>query len=674
VVASLTPGKRAGAPIAVLSPATRPAATAGSSTPSGSGWSTAARAGLAIAVLLAIALRFLQLDADPHYYEWIGYITDEGRWTDQARDLAVFGRAPGPGKLLHTLVAPLFQLTTAGVFGAFGVSVWSSRVLSAAAGSLVVVMFCAALRRVTPPEALLLGALPLAVQVDLVTLSRLAVPEIPVLALELLLYLTVVAGTPSAARGVAGAVLGVLTAGMKLTAAPVVGILGLGLVPRRSASPPGARRAARWAGLVAFAATLGALAVGVVAVGLACCRTAVPAVVSTAELLPAMLGSATVYDVVSFPFDDALAAELNVIALGCWLALLAARAAWKDDAGPRARRLLATSAAWSALYLGLMLSASYFPNRYKVHIAVPMCMTLAVGLGLLLRVGIARVETAWGAAAGVSRWPRLACLASPTAVFLAPLVGSALGAAGLDAFRLRARLIAVLLSMAIVTVVLERVVRVSRRPTFVLLFPFVAALAWLVGQRSGWVAAGFWPVASAPRPPAAWLLLLLLSVAASAALVMRRGDRRPSLRAGLVLGGAAYAGLALLQLAPGYLAPHRSIPETSRQLGALLAGVPGVVGSSGADGLFRENRLRYRTIWGRRWPADRPDIMVIVFAFDDPDEVLGREYCALRTYPLYIAPAYYRAHPFERPASALGEAARVYAKRITPRCPEAPPR
>ena len=37
-----------------------------------------------LVVALGVGLRFLRLDADPYYYDWIGYVTDEGRWVDQA--------------------------------------------------------------------------------------------------------------------------------------------------------------------------------------------------------------------------------------------------------------------------------------------------------------------------------------------------------------------------------------------------------------------------------------------------------------------------------------------------------------------------------------------------------------------------------------------------------------
>lgn len=43
------------------------------------------------ALVTGILLRTLYLDADPHYYDWIGYITDEGLWVQHARSLALHG-------------------------------------------------------------------------------------------------------------------------------------------------------------------------------------------------------------------------------------------------------------------------------------------------------------------------------------------------------------------------------------------------------------------------------------------------------------------------------------------------------------------------------------------------------------------------------------------------------
>ena len=44
-----------------------------------------------IVLIFGVLLRVLYLDSDPRYYDWIGYMTDEGRWIFQARKMARFG-------------------------------------------------------------------------------------------------------------------------------------------------------------------------------------------------------------------------------------------------------------------------------------------------------------------------------------------------------------------------------------------------------------------------------------------------------------------------------------------------------------------------------------------------------------------------------------------------------
>src|SRR5262249_58621718 len=81
---------------------------------------------------------------------------------------------------------------------------------------------------------------------------------------------------------------------------------------------------------------------------------------------------------------------------------------------------------------------------------------------------------------------------------------------------------------------------------------------------------------------------------------------------------------------------HYSMKQASRALGLSLASSGGLVATSNAEGLFNGNALAYRTVVGWTWPTYRPDIMVIVFAFDDPEGLLSREYCLMESYQLHI--------------------------------------
>ena len=83
-----------------------------------------------------ILLRLVHLDADPDYYAWVGYLTDEGRWVAHAREMALFGHLVNTEWLLHLLIAPLFEAAASWPSPCWGSSFWSSRLLTALSGSL----------------------------------------------------------------------------------------------------------------------------------------------------------------------------------------------------------------------------------------------------------------------------------------------------------------------------------------------------------------------------------------------------------------------------------------------------------------------------------------------------------------------------------------------------------
>jgi hypothetical protein len=631
-------------------------------------WSVAyARLATVTVIVLGIGLRALFLDADPHYYDWIGYITDEGRWIDQARELALFGRMLEPDQFLHVLVAPLFQLASYIVFALSNVSVLSSRLLSAVSGCLMLVTFWIAFRRNTTPEALLLGIVPLALQVDLVTLSRLAVPEVTSMALQLFLYLAMTSRNSSALRYFGAGLTSLLVVGMKITAAPVVAIFSLFLVRPPIRSYPTTDR--RWAAFLAFVAGLAGPLLILALVVLAGRPQLLHSIYSTIGRVWGFLGVSEGYSAISFPFESPLAPALNLWGLAFWYALIGWRAAPSAAVDPESRRYFVTSALWSALYGGTMLLLSYFPDRYKVHILLPMCITVAIGVGLLQRAGLIRIESAFAESRGLGRPVNLALFGLPAAILVSPLLAAAIGVVGVETFRLRAKVLTLAASVVAMTLVLEWCCRRQRRLTFFVLFPVVAALPWFVVQRSGIADATFWPTESSPFPALIWLALLLAAGIVSAAVAARaRGPALTSLQAGIVLSATGYALVALVQLAPGYFSPHYTIRDTSRQLGTLLAGLSGPVASSDADGLFRENTLPYTLVSEHRWRSDKPEVVVTVFASADLEHILAEDYCQIGAYPLYVAPEYYRAHPTFTPASSLGEIARVYRRRVALDC------
>src|SRR5262245_51687376 len=115
------------------------------------GFSIAAWAALGI-IVIGTLLRISYRAADPYYYSWAGYITDEGRWVENARSLALRRTLFEEAANIHFLMAPLFQLGTYVAFVVAGVSMLTSRLLTALSVSAMLVLFWATLILTTQSE------------------------------------------------------------------------------------------------------------------------------------------------------------------------------------------------------------------------------------------------------------------------------------------------------------------------------------------------------------------------------------------------------------------------------------------------------------------------------------------------------------------------------------------
>src|SRR5262249_31156987 len=128
---------------------------------------------------------------------------------------------------IHFLMAPLFQLGTYATFVAGGVSMLTSRLLTALSGSAMLVLFWVLLRHTVKREALVLGVTLLAVQADLVMLSRMAVPEMASMLGQLASYALIVGERSSPGRMVLAGVVLAAAAGFKATAVLVLPIFSI---------------------------------------------------------------------------------------------------------------------------------------------------------------------------------------------------------------------------------------------------------------------------------------------------------------------------------------------------------------------------------------------------------------------------------------------------------------
>ena len=591
---------------------------------------------LALLVLVGgVALRFARLGADPYYYEWNGYITDEGRWIAHARALTLFGEIGSVGSALHLLLAPLFQAGAFVVFSLADVSLWSARLPSALTGSALLVGFWAAFRCLATPQALLLALSMLAVEMDLVVLSRLAIPEMAAMAVSFAAFLVLVRARTGWGM-VAGGVLVAAAVGTKATVAPLAVIFGL-LALARTPVPALSRRRA----LAAYAAGVlapGGLAAGVVlAVGASSGMFVV-------RVVKGFVGVTELYKLVGFPFDDTLAPTLALWSLAAWLGCLGGllgRGAGKSDDEVAHFR---AACQWAGAFTPLMFALEYFPSRYKVHVLVPMAVIIAVGLSWLQRAGLAGLSAALADRPGMRRLGVALLLSAPTAVIATAALLSLGGSAGLDPGRLRLRygvlLLALLAAAALVSRALGRVPVVR----FLVWLPLVWAVAWLLVERLTVAGAPFWPAAAGSGQASRWTLL---AIAASAAVAAAATPGWPRGAGGLAVVAAALlvGGLGLVRLAPGYLDPHYSMRDSSRDLGTLLSGVHGSIRTLGAEALFSDNRLRYGSVLGGRWPKAPLDALVVAGRIEDPQGHLQHEYRLVRQYAIYVSPEFILGEP-----------------------------
>jgi hypothetical protein len=614
--------------------------------------------GLAVAlVVLGILLRFIYLDADPYYYDWTGYITDEGRWSAHARALALFGRTSDVGWSLHLTLAPLYQLANYVIFSLSTVSLTTSRLLSAMAGSALLVSFWLLMRRVASPPALLVGLTLLALEMDLLVLSRLAVPEMVVMALQLLVYALIVATRGSYGQLALAGCLQAIAVGMKATALPTLAIFLLVVLARPSA--PGERRRV-WS-LAAFGAGFAApLALAALAWSACCYPRGID--LQTLQILRIFVRPSNAYHAIGFFFDDSLAPILNTWAVAVWLGIVG----WmsSDDADPLLRAYLRTATIWWVGYSVVMLGLLYFPNRYKAHVFVPMAISIAAGLTLFKRVGLAGVDDALARGRGLAGVLRVAVVALPTAVFLAPLLAAGVEWVSASPPRLRLKVLCVAASFAATAWILGWRRRRRRSNVFFVTFPVIAVIAWWTLRWVPFDASPFWPSIAFPAR-AGWWAGFLLATALLTALTNRGVRRAGALGATRLVAAGAIVTIvmSIANVAPGYVDPHYSIRDASRSLGERLAGYGGVVATLNAEGLFNDNTLRYTTILSEpAWRAVRPDVFVTIFDSSESDGILQREYCLVDRYRLYVSPEFFRSHPELGLEPGAGVSARVYRR------------
>jgi len=363
-------------------------------------------------------------------------------------------------------------------------------------------------------------------------------------------------------------------------------------------------------------------------------RTARPTVGTNLEILRGFIGLNTPYAIVAFPFESEFGPVFSMWALALGLVTVAWLARRGEPVDPRVRRVFVSAGAWAITYTALMIASQYFPDRYRVHVLLPMAVALAAGLTAASAVSLQNVAEMVGGSGSRSALA-LGLLSLPTAVVWAPVLAGLAALAGRDPTALRLKLLCLALTLALIAWTIRAAG--GSRPIlvrFLVVHPIMSALVWLAGLRAALLDVGFWPLLH-PGGLSWWVIGPCLSAAAATLLVWSGRAWSPARWASLVPAAAlCYGALELARVTPSYIHPHYTMKQTSEALGASLAGPRDVIIASRSEGLFNGNALPYRSNLGRSWPTPKPERIVIAFRFDDPDGLLVREYDLVATYRL----------------------------------------
>ena len=538
--------------------------------------------------MAGILARFVVLDSDPRYRPWSGHLVDEGRWTEQARSLVLFGELSLESTLarIHLLLAPLFQASSAGMFALFGVGTATARILGAASGGLIIVITLFMLRRRVSGPALLVSLLILAFQPDLLSLSRVAIPEVPSLLFELLAFMVLVSTPRSARRALIGGLLFAVAVGIKGTlvlVAPVFAcVIWVASAPEDPVGP--ARR------LVAFAAGLCAPALLVLGASLLVEGSGTwSRLGGVAPSVLALLGPASAYGMVANMLYGALAGELAALYLPMWMVACLLLSLGRVQG--RCRELYLGSAAWAVGYLLLGCLLMYFPGRYRVHGFVPIAINLAAGLTLLREAGWQEIRESLEALPPLRRAALAGSLALPLAVLLASPGVATAGALGITLERLTHHVPLVVALLLALAALASRFWRLPSVPASLIALPFLVLAVQGSAVAAGVPHAGHWSPGGVSGI-SSWAGFMLVAVMANWLLMRRVGPikavQAAALAYAIVLASTWVVALGAKVVAPSYtiVSAGRALPEVIPE-GSEIA-------TLGAASLFLENDLRYR--------------------------------------------------------------------------------
>lgn len=542
-------------------------------------------------VVCGVLLRLVFPGADAIHPRWHGWMTDEGRWTELAREWALF-RDPdldSPVSRVHLLIGPLFQGTVAAAFEWMGVGLEAARLPSRVAGVALLVTAVLSLRRALNPWAWVGMTALVALHPELVYFSRVAIPEMPALLAGFGAFLLVVRPEASRRSDVLAGVLTAVAVGFKATTLLYLPAFALALlvIGRPRDQRPLRDRLLQWGAGVILPLGLGA-ALAAVTLG--------PGSPGTAGTLETVLGFVRFNDLyhmgTAFLLGESMDDVNLLLAVLCplWVAVLL-----RDPPDSAARRIHRGAAAWACAWLIPLVLLDYFPPRYVVHLHLALILTVTGAIALVSDPRGRPLAEGWASWGRGRRFAAGALVGLPLAVVAVPALLVAVNIFGprLDRIRIVLPLLC-LVVMGAGVVAVRRPVAWIFGPAFVV-FPLAAAVTWRAFH--GPAAERYW-VADAATELLPWGLALAVGLGAAGAL--RRSWRRVGSEVALAVGSLAYlAALVVLWTGIRHLpALGRPSYELAALSDVLTERYPAeeVIGVAKLTGALIETPFRYREL------------------------------------------------------------------------------